>query len=40
MCIILNYVDHSLIVVGIPKKITSSAIGLEICVITAGVKKV
>ena len=35
---ILSYIDHSLIV-GIWKEITSSEIGLEICVITAGIKK-
>ena len=51
----LNYIDHSLIVistitgclsisafvflVGIPVGITSSATGLKICVITAGIKK-
>ena len=55
VCGVLNYIDHSLIVistitgcvsisafatlVGIPIGITSSAIGLEICVITAGIKK-
>ena len=38
-CRILNYTDHLLIVVGIPKAITSSAIGLEICIRTAGIKK-
>ena len=52
---VLNYIDHSLIVistitgcvfisafaslVGIPIGITSSAIGLKICLITAGIKK-
>ena len=52
---VLNYIDHSLIVistiigfvsisafasfVGIPIGITSSAIGLKICTITAGIKK-
>ena len=54
VCRVLNYIDHSLIVistitacvsisafafVGIPIGITSAAIGLKICVITAGVKK-
>ena len=54
-CRVLNYIEHSLIVisaitgcvsnsdfaslVGIPIGITSSAIGLKICVITAGIKK-
>ena len=54
-CRVLNYIDHSLIVistitsfvsisafaslVGIPIGITSSAIGLKICVITTGIKK-
>ena len=53
--IVLNYIDHLLIVistitgcvsipafaslVGIPKEVTSSAIGLKICPITAGIKK-
>ena len=55
VCIILNYIDHPLVVisaitgcvfisaftslVGIPIGITNSAIGLKICVITAGIKK-
>ena len=55
VCRVLNYNDHSIIVisritgcvsisafaslVGIPIGITSSAIGLKICVITAGIKK-
>ena len=55
VCRVLNYVDHSLIVistitgcvfisafaslVGIPIGITSSAIGLKVCVVTAGMKK-
>ena len=55
VCRVLNYIDHTLIViptitgcisisafaslVGIPMGITSSAIGLKICVITAGIKK-
>ena len=55
VCIILSYIDHSLIVistitecvsisafaslVGIPIGITSSTIGLKICIITAGIKK-
>ena len=55
VCRVLNYIDHSLIVistiarcvsisaftslVGVPIGITSSAIGLKVCVITAGVKK-
>ena len=54
-CKVLNYIEHSLIViatitgcvsisafaslVGIPLGITSSAIGLKICVITAGIEK-
>ena len=54
VCRVLNYIDHSLIVIftitgcvsisvfasliGIPIGITSSAIGLKICVITAGIK--
>ena len=54
VCRVLNYIDHSLIVistitgcvsistfaslVGITIGITSSAIGLKICVITAGIK--
>ena len=54
VCRVLNYIDHSLIVistitgcvyisafasiVAIPLRITSSAIGLKICVITAGIK--
>ena len=54
ICKVLNYIDHSLIVistitgyisvsvfrslVGIPKGIASSIIGLKICVITAGIK--
>ena len=54
VCRVLNYIDHSLIVistitgcvyisafasiVAIPLGITSSAIGLKICVITAGIK--
>ena len=53
---VLNYIDHSLIVistitgcisisafaslVGIPRGITSSAIGLKICAITAGIKSI
>ena len=53
-CRVLNYIDHSFIVistitgcvsisafaslVGIPIRITSSAIGLKICVITVGIK--
>ena len=43
---VLNYIDHSLVVisafaslVGIPIGIMSSAIRLKICVITAGIKK-
>ena len=55
ICRVINYIDHSLIVistttgcisisafaslVGIPIEITSSAIELKICVITAGIKK-
>ena len=55
VCRVLNYIDHSLIVistitgcvsisafaslVGIPIGITSSATGLKVCVITAGIKK-
>ena len=55
ICRILNYTDHSLIVVstitvcisistfaylvGIPIGFTSSAIGLKVCAITAGIKK-
>ena len=55
VCRVLNYTDHSLIVistitgcisisafaslVGIPIRIASSTIGLNICVITAGIKK-
>ena len=55
VCRVLNYFDHSLIIissitgcvstsvfaslVGIPIVITSSAILLKICVITAGIKK-
>ena len=55
VCRVLNYIDHSLIVistitvcvslsafaslVSIPIGISSSAIGLKICVITAGIKK-
>ena len=55
VCRVLNYIDHSIIVistitgcvsisafaslVGIPIGITSFAIGLKICVITAGIKK-
>ena len=55
VCRVLNYIDHSLIVIstitgcvfisafaslaGIPIGITSSASGLKICVITAGIKK-
>ena len=54
-CRVLNYTDHSLIVisaitgcvsisafvsfVAIPIGVTSSASGLKICVITAGIKK-
>ena len=54
ICKVLNYIDHSLIVistitgyvsfsvflslVGIPKGIASSIIGLKTCVITAGIK--
>ena len=54
VCRVLNYIDHSLIVIftitgcvsisvfasliGIPIGITSSAIGLKFCVITAGIK--
>ena len=50
-CRVLNYIDHSLIaisaitaitfpsLVGIPIGITSSTIGLNICVIIAGIKK-
>ena len=54
VCRVLNYIDHSLIVistitgcvyisafasiVAIPLRITSSAIELKICVITAGIK--
>ena len=54
VCRVLNYIDHSLIVistitgcvyisafasiVAIPLRITSSAIGLKICVTTAGIK--
>ena len=54
VCRVLNYIDHSLIIisaitgcfsisalslVGVPIGIASSAIGLNICVITAGIKK-
>ena len=55
VCRVLNYIDHSFIVistitgcvsisslaslVAIPIGITSSAIGLKICVITSGIKK-
>ena len=55
VCIVLNYIDHLLIVistitgcvsisafsslVGVPIAITSSPIGLKICVKTAGIKK-
>ena len=55
VCKVLNYIDHSLIVisaitrcisisafaslVGIAMGITSSAIGLKICVMIAGIKK-
>ena len=55
VCIILNYIEHFLILastvtgciwvaafaylLGIPIGITSSAIGLKICAITAGIKK-
>ena len=51
VCRVLNYIDHSLIViytitgcvsfsvVVIPIGITSSAIGLKICVIAGGIKK-
>ena len=55
VCRVLNYTDHSFIVistitgcisisafaslVGIPIRIASSTIGLNICVITAGIKK-
>ena len=55
VCRVLNYIDHSIIVistitgyvsisvfaslVGIPIGITSSTIGLKICVITPGIKK-
>ena len=55
VCRVLNYIDHSLIVifaitwcvsisafsclVGIPIGITSSAIGLKVCLITTGIKK-
>ena len=50
-CRVLNYIDHSLIaisaitaitfpsLVGIPIGIASSTIGLNICVIIAGIKK-
>ena len=47
-CRVLNYIDHSLIaisaitfpsLVGIPIGITSSTIGLNVCVIIAGIKK-
>ena len=55
VCRVLNYIDHSLIVistitgcvsifdfaslVGVPIGLTSSATGLKICAITAGIKK-
>ena len=55
VCRVLNYIDHSVIViftitgfvsifafaslVGIPIGITSSAIGIKICIITTGIKK-
>ena len=55
VCRVLNYIDHSLIVistitgcvsisafaslVGIPTGIMSSAIGLKICTVIAGIKK-
>ena len=55
ICIILNYIEHSVILassitrcipisalpslIGIPTEITSSAIDLKICAITAGIKK-
>ena len=46
LCRVLNYIQHLLTLisdlaslVGIPIVITSSSIGLKICVITAGIKK-
>ena len=55
VCRVLNYIEHSLIListvtgcvsifvfaslVGIPMGITSTAVELKICVITAGIKK-
>ena len=44
VCTALNYIDHFLILVStitvcVPIGITSSATGLQICAITAGIKK-
>ena len=55
VCRVLNYIEHSLIListvtgwvsifafaslVGIPMRITSTAVELKICVINAGIKK-